>query len=434
MLASVSGGCEGWPGKPLTRSRIFVSNDREYPVGSGCIAVSGDLGIGRGRADGAEAEQRLEGGHRGPPTVMAKDELVEVDLQMLGGGSPLGALKPSLEVGEGPVSARQDHLALLAAPALGDRAVVEAEPGQAGVTTPAVGMDDRPALDVGDDPGPERALAGIGKDREPNPPRPGAANLDRDSHELLPGPVSAGSAPGVDAADEALVDLDLAPKRGSLGGDHRSAQLLEHEPGGLVATQPGLALKLLGRDPGRVGGDQVGGPEPEAKRGAGAMHDRSRGHRRLMVAASALPEVAALEHPGPLAAAGGAAVAVWPARGRQVLEARRVFREALLELHDRAREVWPAHPTTVGTGPDGTGYSRAAYMAANYAWSSAAATNAALPTSQNAPSTCSQSTTLPSASTVTPTTSNRNPRFAGTRALFSASQARASARSLRRLA
>src|SRR5919201_360126 len=27
MLASVSGGCEGWPGKPLTRSRIFVSND-----------------------------------------------------------------------------------------------------------------------------------------------------------------------------------------------------------------------------------------------------------------------------------------------------------------------------------------------------------------------------------------------------------------------
>src|ERR671937_203659 len=328
MLASVSGGCEGWPGKPLTRSRIFVSNDREYPVGSGCIAVSGDLAIGRGRADGAEAEQRLEGGHRGPPTVMAKDELVEVDLQMLGGGSPVGALKPSLEVGEGPVSARQDHLALLAAPALGDRAVVEAEPGQAGVTTPAVGMDDRPALDVGDDPGPERALAGIGKDREPNPPRPGAA--------------------------------DLAPKRGSLGGDHRSAQLLEHEPGGLVATQPGLALKLLGRDPGRVGGDQVGGPEPEAKRGAGAMHDRSRGHRRLMVAASALPEVAALEHPGPLAAAGGAAVAVWPARGRQVLEARRVFREALLELHDRAREVWPAHPTTVGTGPDGTGYSRAA--------------------------------------------------------------------------
>jgi len=31
----------------------------------------------------AEAEQGLEGGHRGPPAVEAEDELVEVDLQVV---------------------------------------------------------------------------------------------------------------------------------------------------------------------------------------------------------------------------------------------------------------------------------------------------------------------------------------------------------------
>ena len=179
--------------------------------------MSGDLGIGRRRMGRSKPEQRLEGRHRGAAAVVAKDELVEVDLKVLAGRTAVGPLEPGLEVGQGPVGARQDHLAVLVPPALGDRPVVKAKRGKPRVTAPAVGVDDRSGLDVGAHPRIERALARVGKRGEPQPSRTGAANLDRNPHEALSDAVSAGSAPRVDAADEALVDLDL-PRSGSRSG------------------------------------------------------------------------------------------------------------------------------------------------------------------------------------------------------------------------
>jgi len=44
----------------------------------------------------SEAEQGLEGGHWCVATVVAEDELVEVDLQMVGRDAAVGALKPGL--------------------------------------------------------------------------------------------------------------------------------------------------------------------------------------------------------------------------------------------------------------------------------------------------------------------------------------------------
>src|SRR5262245_13186329 len=105
-----------------------------------------------------------------------------------------------------------------------------------------------------------------------------------------------------------------------------------------------------------MGGDQVGGPEPGAQGSSGSVHHRPSRDRGLQRAGRALPEVPALEYPGATLAAPGAAEALWPARGRQVVEARGLSREALLELHDRAREVWTNHRHTVGGIPDGTGY------------------------------------------------------------------------------
>ncbi len=40
---------------------------------------SGDLVVGHGLVERSEAEQRLEGGHRGPASVVTEDVLVEVD-------------------------------------------------------------------------------------------------------------------------------------------------------------------------------------------------------------------------------------------------------------------------------------------------------------------------------------------------------------------
>jgi hypothetical protein len=58
----------------------------EYPVDSGCDI--GDLAVGGRFVSSAGAEQGLEGSHRRAPAVVAEDELVEVDLQVLGGGAP----------------------------------------------------------------------------------------------------------------------------------------------------------------------------------------------------------------------------------------------------------------------------------------------------------------------------------------------------------
>lgn len=75
------------------------------------------------------------------------------------------------------------------------------------------------------------------------------------------------------------------------------------------------------------------------------------------MAIGALPEMASIQNPGVFPVAGGAAVALRPAGLGQIFEAGCFVRETLLELHDGAGEVWPGHKTTVGTSPDGTGYS-----------------------------------------------------------------------------
>src|SRR5215204_4793592 len=64
------------------------------------------------------------------------------------------------------------------------------------------------------------------------------------------------------------------------------------------------------------------------------------------------------EHPHLATAAPWADEPLGPARRRQVLKACLLAREPLLELHDRAREVWPGHRRTVEPSPDGTGYAQ----------------------------------------------------------------------------
>jgi hypothetical protein len=53
---------------------------------------AGDLAVGGRFVQRPEAEQGLEGGHRCASAVVAEDELVEVDLQVLGRHATVGAL------------------------------------------------------------------------------------------------------------------------------------------------------------------------------------------------------------------------------------------------------------------------------------------------------------------------------------------------------
>src|SRR5680860_816783 len=86
------------------------------------------------------------------------------------------------------------------------------------------------------------------------------------------------------------------------------------------------------------------------------MHHRPGRDRGLEMTSRALPQMPALEHPRAAPAAGPTQEPIRPPRRRQVLKARSLRREVVLELHDRSREAWPTHRRTVDPPPDGTGY------------------------------------------------------------------------------
>ena len=63
--------------------------------------------VGRRCASSPEAEQRLKGGHRLPPTIVSKHELVQVDLQLRRADAVVRANQPLLQVADGAI--RQWH-------------------------------------------------------------------------------------------------------------------------------------------------------------------------------------------------------------------------------------------------------------------------------------------------------------------------------------
>ena len=86
----------------------------------GCFRAFGrDLGSGRRRMLTAETEKGLKRGHRRASSVVTEDELVEVDLQVLGAHAAVGAAEPGLEVRDLPVRPRQDGVGVAVAFAFG---------------------------------------------------------------------------------------------------------------------------------------------------------------------------------------------------------------------------------------------------------------------------------------------------------------------------
>ena len=73
--------------------------------------MPGHLAIGRRVVSSTEAEQRLEGSHRGAAAIVSEDVLVEVDGQVRIGDVSVRAVQPGLEVRDRPVRAGQQLLA-----------------------------------------------------------------------------------------------------------------------------------------------------------------------------------------------------------------------------------------------------------------------------------------------------------------------------------
>jgi hypothetical protein len=190
---------------------------------------------------------------------------------------------------------------------------------------------------------------GVPNDLHAHASAAGPADLDGDTHECL----LAAGAPATQSllvtANETLVDLNRVAQRLALGVDHGSAQLVQHHPRRLVALDPELTTQLQRGDIRRRRRHQVGGAEPQVQRGVGLVQHRARCHRRLPVTGSTLPHGAALrDQPGTLVATPGTAEPIRPPAREQVVRARILVRETVLELHDRSRELgspYPPYPT-----------------------------------------------------------------------------------------
>ena len=110
MRAPVNGDSDGSMAKDEGSAgdpRVKLSPIREvdqltccaYPLSSAqfrcCGAFGHDLGFGRRWMLTAETEKGLKRGHRRSSSVVTEDELVEVDLQMLGARAAVGAAEPA---------------------------------------------------------------------------------------------------------------------------------------------------------------------------------------------------------------------------------------------------------------------------------------------------------------------------------------------------
>src|SRR3954451_6615398 len=124
----------------------------------------GNLAVGGRLVEGTKPEEGLEGGHRGAAAVVAEDELVEVNLQVLGRDAAMGAVEPGLQVGGRPVGAGEELLCVRMVAPLQARTMFVPGAGELAVAPPAVGMDNRAGRDVRSHPGGERLAAGIRQD------------------------------------------------------------------------------------------------------------------------------------------------------------------------------------------------------------------------------------------------------------------------------
>ena len=100
---------------------------------------------------------------------------------------------------------------------------------------------------------------------------------DGDQNRFATFELAAATQPRLRTADPGVVEFDVPMQRFARHVHHRTAELVQQEPGGLVPTDRQLALKQQRRDPALVGRHQLGRPKPHRQREPGPMQDRARG-------------------------------------------------------------------------------------------------------------------------------------------------------------
>jgi hypothetical protein len=160
------------------------------------------------------------------------------------------------------------------------------------VALPAVGANLAAARDVIEHEVGQRVLGDVSDAPHAHPPGRLAAFLDGDHHDRLADRAAATGALAP-RADVALIDLHGAREQLAAREDHRSAQLVQPCPGGLIAAQPQDSLKAERGDTLLLVDDVPDSPQPSDQGCARAREDRAGCDRRLRAAlhAAEIPRV-----------------------------------------------------------------------------------------------------------------------------------------------
>src|SRR3954468_18615499 len=322
-------------------TRVMTIPGTASPLPSGRLA---DGAVGRRGCDHGLLDQAGEAmaDALGGAAVEAEDVLVQVPLQVLrADGAVMGAEQPAFGEGEHEVDRGQPERRVT--PGLGeiDRLVVVALGGEAVVAPPAVGRDLGRAADVAAEEALEARGPGVGHRLQAQPAEPpplalAAPALDRAGGDRLAGRPAPGLA-GLGAADQGLVGLHAPAERLAISRHHGAADLVQPSPGGPVAADPHLPLRLHGGDAALARGDEIDGEEPACQAGLGLLEDRPGQERVLLAAGHALVDQTLLVTIGVGMATACATEAVRPARLEKIVPTLLVCAEPRLEARQVGR-------------------------------------------------------------------------------------------------
>jgi len=316
------------------------------------ISSATNPSVWRRRPAAAQPEQGLKRRHRLPATIMSKHELVEVHLKLRLADAVIRADQPLLDVPDRAISQRHDRDRAAAERVSGrlvPRHVPDAGRGQSVEALERIGVQRRAWRDVVRDERVNGGLLHVRERRHSDATRGLAAFFDRDQHQrrFAPFQLAATTEARLRTTNPGVIHLDLAVQRLPRRVHHGAPQFVQQHPGGLVTTQPELALEQQRGQPAFVGHREVRRPEPCRQRRLRIVENRAGRQRDLIPTACALPAARPGDRVRASMATSRTYESVGPSTQRQIVPARSVARELPLEFGQILRKRRSRHAVTL---------------------------------------------------------------------------------------
>ena len=301
----------------------------------------------------SQTEQGLESGHGLVTPIVAKNKLIEVNLELPAADTVVGADQPLLEVAHSAVSQghhRFGSLAQFVCLRLHPRDVPIPALVQTRETLQSIGVEGRARSNVLVDKSTKRGCFKVWDHTHSHSPRRLAAFLNghQDKSGSTPFKLTTTTQSHLGTADPSFINLYLSMQRLAGQVDHRSAQLVKHHPGRFVALQFQLTLEQKRRNPTLISRHQVRRPKPQDQRYFGVVENSPRGQRHLMSTRGTLPE--SPQDIRALIPAPWTLKSVWPTAHSQILLTGLFASELPLEFSHTTGKRGPCHARTLYVG------------------------------------------------------------------------------------